>query len=223
MVLRVYALYGAKRVILLCLLLLLLIETLTMISTMTFLNNYSKPPENAPALCPYNVRFPKTEAIFWASPLLGDTVIFILTVTKTRQYSKGNGPLPMLRLLFRDGTLYYSVVFLLHFINLLLIVQGPTQLRTFAASFTQTFSTILVCRIVLNLRKQASQSFLGHLHSSDNHPSATADTPETTRTGQAVFTSIAAAVLTFFEPSASWLTSESGADAGYNLELENMG
>ncbi|KAF8572556.1 hypothetical protein K439DRAFT_1270680, partial [Ramaria rubella] len=98
---------------------------------------------------------------FWASPLLGDTVIFVLTLMKTRQYSIMIRELTrtsMLRLLLRDGTLYYASVCIIHMVNLFLILMAPPDLKPIGGRHVP-FTTLLVCRIVLNLRKQSSQPF----------------------------------------------------------------
>ncbi|KAF8588801.1 hypothetical protein K439DRAFT_1658304, partial [Ramaria rubella] len=71
MILRIYALYGAKRFILILLLFVLTMETFLMISNITFLEKYTEPPPSP--LCPYTSDIPKASFIFWTVPLIGDT------------------------------------------------------------------------------------------------------------------------------------------------------
>ncbi|KAF8578370.1 hypothetical protein K439DRAFT_1663774 [Ramaria rubella] len=224
MALRVYALYGAKLIILIGLLVVLLIEPLIMTITITILANYSEPPPNPLKICPYTNHLTKTSALFWASPLFGDTFIFVLTLLKARRYSNRSDSIPMLRLLMRDGAFYYAAVFVAHMFTLLMILAcTPARLRSpsltrYFLSFTQAISTILACRSVLNLRKQPSRSLLRHL---SNDHSSTVEVPETSRMGRAIFTSIAAGVVTFFDaPNRTWTSSHSGDDTENELEME---
>ncbi|KAF8588161.1 hypothetical protein K439DRAFT_1658657 [Ramaria rubella] len=220
MSLRVYALYGAKLLVLLCLLLCLLVETMMMVIAMTVLERYTGPPKSSATPCPFTPSFPKSAILFWASPLVGDTLIFALTLVKTRQYSRSGGSIPILRLLFRDGMIYYGVVSLINVFNLLLILVAPLQFNTVGSSFTQAFATIFACKIVLNLRKESSRSFLINPGTSDNL-SSISETPKTNGTRRAVFSSVVAGILTFFEPQT---TPPSGSKDGYrdDLELEDV-
>ncbi|KAF8588802.1 hypothetical protein K439DRAFT_1629391 [Ramaria rubella] len=119
----------------------------------------------------------------------------------------------MLRLLFRDGTIYYAIVCVIHLFNLLFILLAPWQFRTLSGSFTQAISTVLVCRIVLNLRKQSSPPSSTYPWTSDDLP-LSADAFETSRPRHAIFTSTITGIVTFFEPP-TW-------DPSYGIELEDM-
>ncbi|KAF8574407.1 hypothetical protein K439DRAFT_855589 [Ramaria rubella] len=120
----------------------------------------------------------------------------------------------MLRLLLRDGTLYYASVCIIHMVNLFLILTAPPDLKPIGGSFAQAFTTLLVCRIVLNLRKQSSQPF---------HPSTTeydSSSDPDARPGE-FLTSVLAGFATIFMPL-QWTTPQPAVnlEARYDLELE---
>ncbi|KAF8582574.1 hypothetical protein K439DRAFT_1635228, partial [Ramaria rubella] len=153
MILRVFALYGAHVPILVFLGLLLVGEALVLITPL-FIRNASDQP--LPGCL--GLSSSKTSSFYWASPVVQDTVMFLLTIKKSRQYTNStNGTsITLLKVFLRDGFLYYVVLGMTHCLNSLLLFRAPEFLKTSASSFIQVLTTVLISRLVFNLRKQAS-------------------------------------------------------------------
>ncbi|GJJ15633.1 hypothetical protein Clacol_009911 [Clathrus columnatus] len=110
-------------------------------------------------LCLVGRSFESLSSIYYVGLLIVDTTIFIMTLYKVRLIMRNrvkhlSGRELVIRLL-RDGAMYYVVVCLTHFVNFLLTLLGDDSYRTLGASFSQVFSTILVSRLFLRLRKTA--------------------------------------------------------------------
>ncbi|KAF8586911.1 hypothetical protein K439DRAFT_1614736 [Ramaria rubella] len=139
MSIRTYGLYGRRTDILICLMFLLGIEFLAMGSSVYFLRAASglgKKLLITTIQCLVRPSYPKNLrlasraelidilAIYWAGPLIEDIAIFLLTVHKSRQYVQQtvDSSLNLFTVFTRDGTLYFTVVCILHIINFFLFL-----------------------------------------------------------------------------------------------------
>ncbi|GJJ12704.1 hypothetical protein Clacol_006948 [Clathrus columnatus] len=90
----------------------------------------------------------------WLMPLFTDTAIFALTILRVVRYSREAklGPNSILRTFVRDGVLYYFCVFSANLLNTLLYIFATEDLKAIGAGFSQTLTTVVITRLVLNLR-----------------------------------------------------------------------
>ncbi|KAJ6602653.1 hypothetical protein DFH09DRAFT_1125288, partial [Mycena vulgaris] len=133
-------------------------------------------------------------ASLFISLLMLDTLIFILTALRVYQSKRSAGmSTPLAEIIIRDGFLYFSVIFIVNLGNVVLIesTRIPEDLRPINVEFTPAITTIMVSRLFLNMRRQATAPVYAGAH-----PKFTAtllgdlgDTvPWTPQTGQFHFT-----------------------------------
>ncbi|KAF8510361.1 hypothetical protein BU17DRAFT_70100 [Hysterangium stoloniferum] len=104
--------------------------------------------------------FSKREPIhspFWLMPLLTDTTVFALTLLRVFRYSKEARENSLLRLLIRDGALYFLCICSANFLNVVLFLTATEDLKAIGAGFSQVITSVLVSRLVLNLRNVRSE------------------------------------------------------------------
>ncbi|KAI0690101.1 hypothetical protein BC835DRAFT_1308044 [Cytidiella melzeri] len=108
--------------------------------------------------------------------ILADLIVIFVTWSKTMQAYRiartHSFKAPLVTMLFRDGTLYFtrvaSVLFLLNVIVLLhnnilsvnpTLILSQTSWKTydFASPFLECFTSIIICRFILDLRQLGSQ------------------------------------------------------------------
>ncbi|KAF8585736.1 hypothetical protein K439DRAFT_1632417 [Ramaria rubella] len=163
MILRTFALYGLNKRLLAFLAFLWGVGIAFMVFTVLYLGvPLNLPPELivASKLCLLGHQVTASSSVFWAGPLLLDTVIIVLTIRKTGMYRKevrwegAATSMAVVKIYLIDGILYYFVVCLAHLLNLLLTVFAPDGFKNIAGSFSQTLTTLVVCRLVISLRKE---------------------------------------------------------------------
>ncbi|KAF8589760.1 hypothetical protein K439DRAFT_306472 [Ramaria rubella] len=146
MLLRIFALYGTHKPILASLILLLVGEVAIIITGLYVLIN----PQDLPV--------PGCLLGRAASNTINkDTIIFILTLTKSKQYAKltNDIPISLMKVFLRDGFLYYLILGIIHALNALIFILAPFALKTVATGFIQAAATIIISRLLFNLRMQA--------------------------------------------------------------------
>ncbi|EMD37629.1 hypothetical protein CERSUDRAFT_123532 [Gelatoporia subvermispora B] len=87
----------------------------------------------------------------WSSMLGLDTIIFILTVVRVVHFgpSMKRG---MLRLMLRDGTMYYGLIVIAGIANTVTFMVGLATTQGLCTTLTNVASSTLVSRLMLNLR-----------------------------------------------------------------------
>ncbi|KAF8582934.1 hypothetical protein K439DRAFT_1617857 [Ramaria rubella] len=95
-------------------------------------------------------------AAYWAGPLLQDIAIFIFTLRKSKQHIRRTDG-SLFNLLVRDGILYFAIICVTHVVNFFFFLLAPVPLKPFGGSITRALTSLLVCRIVLNLRECSGQ------------------------------------------------------------------
>ncbi|KAM6504030.1 hypothetical protein JOM56_000973 [Amanita muscaria] len=90
-----------------------------------------------------------------------DTVVFSLTFMRAfyRRFTKEKS-VTLLRIIVRDGTLYYTVIFVVNLINVFLLALAPPDISAINAPFASMITTVLVSRLVLNLREAAAKKHI---------------------------------------------------------------
>ncbi|KAG7098242.1 hypothetical protein E1B28_000206 [Marasmius oreades] len=99
---------------------------------------------------------PPRETLFpaiWYAPVVVDFIIFGFTLHRTMKYSRALGSsTPLLRQFTRDGVLYFAIIFSANMINVLVYELAVQDLKAIGASFSQMITSVMISRLVLNLR-----------------------------------------------------------------------
>lgn len=161
MVLRVFALYERNMTILAFLLILWISQVIT--SSIGISTGFAVrlPPGLVGCILVGNSKiFPAV----WLAPLITNSVIFGLSLYRARRYILKSGPLPMLQVFLRDGSMYFLVIFMANLTNVLIYFSVAAEdLKAIGASFSQLITSTMVSRLVLNLRSAST------LSSQDDH------------------------------------------------------
>ncbi|KAJ6620701.1 hypothetical protein B0H10DRAFT_2215695 [Mycena sp. CBHHK59/15] len=86
-------------------------------------------------------------------PLLYDSIVFGLTVNRTLPAIRTKEAGAILRKLFEDGLLYYSVIFSITFVLTFMIVGAPPGTKNICAQMEQLLTVAMMSRITLSLKK----------------------------------------------------------------------
>ncbi|KAI0752140.1 hypothetical protein C8Q74DRAFT_1309082 [Fomes fomentarius] len=93
----------------------------------------------------------KRYAIAWSAGLVFDTVVFVITLSGTLRSGfilRGG----LFYLIMRDGTIYFGILLVCYLANVLSFVYAAPGYRGCMATFTNVLSSILVTRMMLNIR-----------------------------------------------------------------------
>ncbi|KIO19172.1 hypothetical protein M407DRAFT_31191 [Tulasnella calospora MUT 4182] len=104
----------------------------------------------------------------WAFALLYESIVFAMTLMRAIQHRRSNEvQTPILKSLYRDQFLYYTIIIFVRTFNLLIWNFLPPSLLFLGVFFIWALVTALVSRIMLNLRDvacsnmQTDQTFFG--------------------------------------------------------------
>ncbi|KAF9458942.1 hypothetical protein BDZ94DRAFT_1312843 [Collybia nuda] len=149
MILRVYALYGRRRPILVLLMVLWTLQII--LSSISMKLGFPVPLPAGLVGCIFTARSKLFPAV-WVTPLITDSTIFFLTMWRTRDYIKRSNNTPTMRVFIRDGLLYFLVIFVANLMNTLTFFLAVDDLKAVGASFSQLITATMISRLVLNLR-----------------------------------------------------------------------
>ncbi|KIK98972.1 hypothetical protein PAXRUDRAFT_823252 [Paxillus rubicundulus Ve08.2h10] len=88
-------------------------------------------------------------------PLTYDTLIFVLVLNKTKPALQQETAGHIIRTLYADGIMYYSLIFVINLILTIMIAHAPVGLQNITAQLELLLTVAMMSRITLNLRKQA--------------------------------------------------------------------
>ncbi|KAJ6565544.1 hypothetical protein DFH09DRAFT_1363756 [Mycena vulgaris] len=108
-------------------------------------------------------------AVAWGGVAVFDCMIFFLTVYKVFIRRRPNGS-ELLTVLLRDGAVYFGVMLLSNLSNIATLVLGTPYTRGIATTFTNIISSVMITRLMFNIRDPA----LAHM-AGTHSPSVTAD------------------------------------------------
>ncbi|KAJ7691050.1 hypothetical protein B0H17DRAFT_1063963 [Mycena rosella] len=142
-------------------------------------------------------------ATAWAGVAGFDCLIFLLTLWKvlTRHRLHATN---LLTVLLRDGSVYFLVMFMSNLSNIITFVFGTPYTRGIATTFTNIISSIMISRLMLNLRDPA----LSHMSGRRSQSTGTRIT-----TGNIRFAP-------FWRPTTSGTVPELDTDATMTLDIE---
>ncbi|KAI5123109.1 hypothetical protein M0805_001465 [Coniferiporia weirii] len=92
-------------------------------------------------------------AAFWIGQLVFPSMIFVLTVARIlllHRQGTARGGISVLML--RDGVMYFIVIFIVNFANVLTYVVSPPDIQAINAPFSALITAVMICRLMLNLR-----------------------------------------------------------------------
>ncbi|TBU48531.1 hypothetical protein BD309DRAFT_911636 [Dichomitus squalens] len=87
-------------------------------------------------------------------PLLYDTVILILTLLKTYKHIRNASAGRIMRVVAKEGLVYYGVIFTITFILTFMILLAPDGLKNITAQTEYLLTVAMMSRITLHLKKQ---------------------------------------------------------------------
>ncbi|KAH7878197.1 uncharacterized protein C8R40DRAFT_1167601 [Lentinula edodes] len=98
-------------------------------------------------------------ALVWGGMLLFDFLVFSLTLYKALTLQR-DSRMTLLSVLMRDGTIYFGVMAISIIGNMLTFLLGSSQTRGMATTFTNSISSIMISRLMFNLRDPSLSSVL---------------------------------------------------------------
>uniref|UniRef100_A0A0W0G8Z7 DUF6533 domain-containing protein n=1 Tax=Moniliophthora roreri TaxID=221103 RepID=A0A0W0G8Z7_MONRR len=98
----------------------------------------------------------------WVMMMVFDTVTLILTLIPGISAYRVGGRSKILITIYRDGAIYYMLIFLVSVVNVLVVLMLPSELSPVLASFERVLHSILTSRAVLHIRQVASEAVYLH-------------------------------------------------------------
>jgi len=90
-------------------------------------------------------------------PLLYDSTIFGLTLNRTLPAIRNKSQSYVIKRLFKDGLLYYSIIFAVNAVLTLMIISAPPGLKNITAQLEQLLTVAMMSRITLALKESSSK------------------------------------------------------------------
>ncbi|KAG7090646.1 hypothetical protein E1B28_009747 [Marasmius oreades] len=152
MILRVFALYGRNYWILGFLMVVLAVQIIISSYGLSFGLRAPLPP----GLIGCIFTGPPDKPIFpgvWYAPAATDFIIFSLTLYRTMKFIRdSSSTTPLITQFARDGILYFAVIFTANMVNVIIYQTAVADLKAIGASFSQMITSVMISRLVLNLR-----------------------------------------------------------------------
>ncbi|TFY70477.1 hypothetical protein EVG20_g2506 [Dentipellis fragilis] len=162
MLIRVYALYNRNKVVLFGLSTILLAQTIAGIWQYSVSGGTPAPDPIDNYEFHFCIYLPpkklgRTASMYVFMELGYDTLIFFLTLGRTsymfwRHQGRGPSSRSLLDNLIRDGAFYFAVIFSINLTWVVMILYAPTGLRAISSIPSACITTVMICRITLNLR-----------------------------------------------------------------------
>lgn len=100
--------------------------------------------------------------LYWSVPLAVSALVFWLTMHRALIYWRrgGGGINPLLKIIIRDQTMYFAVIFAFNLLNVIFYSQNEVGLQPLNSPFAVMITSILSCRLVLNLKGERGRKTL---------------------------------------------------------------
>ncbi|KJA19153.1 hypothetical protein HYPSUDRAFT_907934 [Hypholoma sublateritium FD-334 SS-4] len=112
----------------------------------------------------------------WIAQLTFDTTVFVLTAYRAFKLSRiaRGGVQSLIDMIMRDGVIYFAVIFIADFVNVLTFLLAPADLQAVNASLTISIGPLMVSRLILNLRgaHEAQKTRMSHTTGTGSNNSA---------------------------------------------------
>ncbi|KAL5483594.1 hypothetical protein ACEPAI_8826 [Sanghuangporus weigelae] len=154
-ILRLYSIYGGSMVILVTFSVLLVAELVVKIWAFTDGTSVNLPPGLVGCVLTGRGNSNDRFVFTWIAELAFDSIVFIATFSRTliiyRRHRQG-AAIPLIKIMMRDGIIYFLVIFVANAVTVVLFIP---DLKAVNASFSTLITSLMVSRLILNLRNQA--------------------------------------------------------------------
>ncbi|KAG7091625.1 hypothetical protein E1B28_010644 [Marasmius oreades] len=99
----------------------------------------------------------KEIVVTWILLMVYDMVGFILMAIPGISAYRSSGSSNLVKVVYRDGVIYYALIFMISLINVIVILILSPDLRLLLSGFERVLHSILASRVILHIRKMASQ------------------------------------------------------------------
>lgn len=98
----------------------------------------------------------------WIAELAFDSVMFFATLYRVVQQNRmrHGSALNLLNLILRDGVMYFAVIFIANLVTVLMFLLAPPDIKAINASFSTLITSLMVSRLILNLRGAADKGIV---------------------------------------------------------------
>ncbi|KAJ7769465.1 hypothetical protein B0H16DRAFT_1517915, partial [Mycena metata] len=131
-----------------------------------------RPGDDAPPLNLYigcSVMIPYSQSVrlaaAWGGMGVFDCTIFLLTLYRALSRRRAQG-YDLAAVLLRDGSIYFAVMVMTNLANILTFILAGPYSRGLPTTFTNVISSIMVSRLMLNLRDPSLSTMSGRLSNS---------------------------------------------------------
>ncbi|KAJ7189396.1 hypothetical protein GGX14DRAFT_480607 [Mycena pura] len=154
---EIFALYGRQRKIAIFLIAMLAIFLGVMIAVPILAFDYTRLP-SWPGPCIVtgkpSIAGPKFIIAFYASPMTCDMIMTAMTVYRAIEQNRSGPSSLMLNRMARDGLFYFFAITSLNLLNVIFFIQSDELIQAINAPMSIQISSVLCCRLILNLRAQ---------------------------------------------------------------------
>ncbi|RDX46609.1 hypothetical protein OH76DRAFT_821368 [Lentinus brumalis] len=91
----------------------------------------------------------------WVAELVFDSAVFFATLYRTLQLYRRTmigEALSLITVIMRDGIMYFGAIFMSNLVTVLIFIFAPNDLKVINASFSTLITSLMVSRLMLNLR-----------------------------------------------------------------------
>ncbi|THH14047.1 hypothetical protein EW146_g6240 [Bondarzewia mesenterica] len=167
LVIRLWAIYGKNRVLLVGMMSLLLLTAISSVAVVGVQSQNvvgSKEPIPGIHMC---IVLSKVNILYayWIPVVIFEGVAFLLAAYKVLQYPKNQGGVwkgtLMVQLIFRDSCIYFTLMFIISLTNAMIYRFGRPGLYDVATGPSTALFSIIITRMLINLRKQGKPNTEG--------------------------------------------------------------
>jgi len=116
----------------------------------------------------------KRFALAWGSMFVFDLLVFGMTLYRILTLRRSNNASTLTTVFMRDGAMYFGITAVCALINVLSLLLGKPLTRDVSVTFTNVISSVVMSRLMLNLRDPSLISVPGRDSSDDtSHPNLT--------------------------------------------------
>ncbi|EIM80014.1 uncharacterized protein STEHIDRAFT_150848 [Stereum hirsutum FP-91666 SS1] len=161
LVLRVYALWGRNKWLLIFLSLMMLGFTGVMVSSAVLSFGYTKLPAwPGPCLITQqpSIAGPNFIVAFFASPMVVDFTLTAMTIWRGLRHRASGSTSRPINIFIKHHVLYFVAISSLNLINVVFFLQKNKLIQSLNVAISIQLSTVLSCRLILNLRANRDRS-----------------------------------------------------------------
>ncbi|KAH8075986.1 hypothetical protein BXZ70DRAFT_1013083 [Cristinia sonorae] len=157
-ILRLYSIYSRNVYILVSFTVMLVAELAVKIWAFTDGTMLSLPPELVGCILVGKSSASERMVYTWVAELVFDTSVFLATLYRTLylyRTAEAGAAMSLIKIIMRDGIMYFAAIFVSNLVTVLMFVAAPPDLKVVNASFSTLITSLMVSRLMLNLRREA--------------------------------------------------------------------